>query len=94
MAAAAVALARGIDAATRCGRAWPRSPASRTGSRRSPRSTASLYVNDSKATNVASAIVGIEAFAGGVHLILGGSGKGGDYAPLAARSPSAPPPST
>jgi UDP-N-acetylmuramoylalanine--D-glutamate ligase len=35
-----------------------------------------LYVNDSKATNVASATAGIEAFEGGVHLILGGSLKG------------------
>jgi UDP-N-acetylmuramoylalanine--D-glutamate ligase len=43
-----------------------------------------LYVNDSKATNVASAIVGIESFPGGVHAILGGSRKGSDYAPLAA----------
>jgi UDP-N-acetylmuramoylalanine--D-glutamate ligase len=42
-----------------------------------------LYVNDSKATNVASAIVGIESFPGGVHAILGGSRKGSDYAPLA-----------
>ena len=38
-----------------------------------------LYVNDSKATNVASARVGIEAFEGGVHVILGGSLKGGDF---------------
>ena len=43
-----------------------------------------LYVNDSKATNVASAIAGIEAFAGGLHVILGGSGKHADYSPLAA----------
>ena len=43
-----------------------------------------LYVNDSKATNVASAVAGLESFAGGVHVILGGRGKGGDYAPLAA----------
>jgi UDP-N-acetylmuramoylalanine--D-glutamate ligase len=43
-----------------------------------------LYVNDSKATNVASAVVGIESFAGGVHAILGGRGKRGDYTPLAA----------
>ncbi len=43
-----------------------------------------LYVNDSKATNVASAIAGIEAFDGGLHLILGGSAKGSDFAPLAA----------
>src|SRR4051794_27371828 len=42
------------------------------------------YVNDSKATNVASAEVGIRSFAAGVHLIAGGRGKGSDYAPLAA----------
>jgi UDP-N-acetylmuramoylalanine--D-glutamate ligase len=42
-----------------------------------------LYVNDSKATNVASAVVGIESFPGGVHVILGGRGKGSDYGPLA-----------
>jgi UDP-N-acetylmuramoylalanine--D-glutamate ligase len=42
------------------------------------------YVNDSKATNVASAEVGLRAFAGGVHLIAGGSRKGSDYGPLAA----------
>jgi UDP-N-acetylmuramoylalanine--D-glutamate ligase len=35
-----------------------------------------LFVNDSKATNVASAVRGIEAFDGGVHAILGGSLKG------------------
>src|SRR6478672_4775262 len=40
------------------------------------------FVNDSKATNVASAIVGISAFDGGVHAILGGSEKGEDFAPL------------
>jgi UDP-N-acetylmuramoylalanine--D-glutamate ligase len=38
-----------------------------------------LYVNDSKATNVSSAVRGIEAFEGGVHAILGGSLKGGDF---------------
>jgi UDP-N-acetylmuramoylalanine--D-glutamate ligase len=38
-----------------------------------------LYVNDSKATNVASARVGISAFPGGVHVILGGSIKGGGF---------------
>ena len=42
------------------------------------------YVNDSKATNVASAEVGIRSFAGGVHLIAGGSEKGSDFTPLAA----------
>jgi UDP-N-acetylmuramoylalanine--D-glutamate ligase len=43
-----------------------------------------LYVNDSKATNVASAVVAIESFpAHTVHAILGGSAKGSDYTPLA-----------
>src|SRR5260221_14728679 len=40
------------------------------------------FVNDSKATNVASATVGLRAFAGGVHAILGGSEKGEPFAPL------------
>jgi UDP-N-acetylmuramoylalanine--D-glutamate ligase len=40
------------------------------------------FVNDSKATNVASAAVGIDAFEGGVHAILGGSDKGEPFAPL------------
>jgi UDP-N-acetylmuramoylalanine--D-glutamate ligase len=43
-----------------------------------------LYVDDSKATNVASAVVGIRSFEGGVHAILGGRGKREDYAPLVA----------
>jgi len=42
-----------------------------------------LYVNDSKATNVASALVALRSFEpGSVHVILGGRGKGEDYAPL------------
>jgi len=41
-----------------------------------------LYVNDSKATNVASAGKGIEAFERGVHAILGGSLKGGGFTGL------------
>jgi UDP-N-acetylmuramoylalanine--D-glutamate ligase len=40
------------------------------------------FVNDSKATNVASAAVGIRAFENGVHAILGGSEKGEPFAPL------------
>jgi len=40
------------------------------------------FVNDSKATNVASATVGLRAFEGGVHAILGGSEKGEPYASL------------
>jgi len=40
------------------------------------------FVNDSKATNVASATVGLRAFEGGVHAILGGSDKDEPFAPL------------
>ncbi len=41
------------------------------------------YVNDSKATNVASTIVALQSYPGGVHLILGGRGKQQDFSPLA-----------
>jgi UDP-N-acetylmuramoylalanine--D-glutamate ligase len=41
------------------------------------------FVNDSKATNVAAASVGLRAFDGGVHAILGGSEKNEPFAPLA-----------
>jgi UDP-N-acetylmuramoylalanine--D-glutamate ligase len=41
------------------------------------------YVNDSKATNVAAAAAALDSFAGGVHAILGGSLKGGDFLGLA-----------
>ena len=42
-----------------------------------------LYVNDSKATNVASTLVALRAFSGtGIHLILGGQGKDQDFTPL------------
>jgi UDP-N-acetylmuramoylalanine--D-glutamate ligase len=42
------------------------------------------YVNDSKATNVASTLVALDALAdaGPIHLILGGQGKGQDFTPL------------
>jgi UDP-N-acetylmuramoylalanine--D-glutamate ligase len=40
------------------------------------------FVNDSKATNVASAAVGLRAFEGGVRAILGGSEKDEPFAPL------------
>ncbi len=84
MAAAAVCLARGLDAeAVRVGlRDFAGVPhrleplASRDGV---------LFVNDSKATNVASALVALEAMAEErmpVHLILGGQGKGQDFAAL------------
>jgi UDP-N-acetylmuramoylalanine--D-glutamate ligase len=43
------------------------------------------YVNDSKATNVAAALKALAAYEHDpVHLILGGSRKGEDFAPLAA----------
>ena len=38
-----------------------------------------LYVNDSKATNVASTLVALQSFAGGIHLIAGGRGKGARF---------------
>ncbi len=41
------------------------------------------FVNDSKATNVASTIVALRAFAGDVQLIAGGRGKQQDFGPLA-----------
>jgi UDP-N-acetylmuramoylalanine--D-glutamate ligase len=81
LAAAAAALARGIpeDAVRDALRSFPGVPhrleevAVRDGV---------TYVNDSKATNVASAAVGIRAFDGGVHAILGGSLKGGGFGEL------------
>jgi UDP-N-acetylmuramoylalanine--D-glutamate ligase len=83
MAAAAVALARGLPAAS-----VREALATFAGVEHRLEEVATvdgvLYVNDSKATNVASAIVGIESFPGGVHAILGGSRKGSDYTPLAA----------
>jgi UDP-N-acetylmuramoylalanine--D-glutamate ligase len=40
------------------------------------------YFNDSKATNVDAALKALEAFDGGVWIILGGKDKGSDYRPL------------
>jgi len=40
------------------------------------------WINDSKATNVDSAVVALRALEGGVWLIAGGQGKGAPYAPL------------
>jgi UDP-N-acetylmuramoylalanine--D-glutamate ligase len=40
------------------------------------------YYNDSKATNVDATRKAVEAFAGGVHLILGGKDKDSDYTTL------------
>jgi UDP-N-acetylmuramoylalanine--D-glutamate ligase len=49
-----------------------------------------LYVNDSKATNVASTLVALASFDGvPVHLILGGVGKGQSFAVLRGRAAAA-----
>ena len=37
------------------------------------------FYNDSKATNVDATLKAIDAFAGGLHVILGGKDKGGDF---------------
>ena len=81
MAAAAVAAARGIDrdairAALRSFRGVPHrleEVAVRDGV---------TYINDSKATNVASAGVALRSFRRGVHAILGGSLKGEGFRDL------------
>jgi UDP-N-acetylmuramoylalanine--D-glutamate ligase len=81
MAAAAVALARGlpIDAVRAGLKSFAGVPhrleeiAVRDGI---------TYVNDSKATNVAAALVALASFEVPVHVIMGGQGKAEDYAPL------------
>jgi UDP-N-acetylmuramoylalanine--D-glutamate ligase len=83
MAAAAVCLARGIDPdAVRAGLRTFTGVAHRLEEVASRDGV--LYVNDSKATNVASARVALDAFMerGAIHLILGGQGKGQDFAAL------------
>jgi UDP-N-acetylmuramoylalanine--D-glutamate ligase len=51
------------------------------------------YYNDSKATNVDATLKALDAFAGGLWVILGGKDKGSDYrvlrAPLAAKARAA-----
>ena len=82
MAAAAACLARAVDVdSVRSGlRTFPGVPhrleqvAVRDGVR---------WVNDSKATNVASALVGLRAFSSPVRLIAGGRGKQQDFSSLA-----------
>jgi UDP-N-acetylmuramoylalanine--D-glutamate ligase len=82
MAAAAVCLARGVDRqVVRAGLASFPGVAHRLEELRGLDGV--LYVNDSKATNVASTLVALDAFAGRpVHLILGGQGKGQDFTSL------------
>ena len=82
MAAAAVCLARGIDE-----RAVARGLVTFAGVAHRLELIAVRggvsYVNDSKATNVASTLVALRSYAGGVHLIAGGTGKQQDFTPLA-----------
>jgi UDP-N-acetylmuramoylalanine--D-glutamate ligase len=86
MAAAAICLARGVEAdAVRAGlRTF-------AGVEHRLEEVATvdgvLYVNDSKATNVDSTLVALASFEAPVHLILGGQAKGQDFAPL--RAPAA-----
>jgi UDP-N-acetylmuramoylalanine--D-glutamate ligase len=40
------------------------------------------YINDSKATNVASTLVALRSLDAPIHLIVGGRGKGQDFTPL------------
>ena len=83
MAAAAVCLARGLEqeavAAALRSFAGVRHRLEEIATRGGVR-----FINDSKATNIASTLVALEALAGapGVHLILGGQGKGQDFAAL------------
>ncbi len=82
-AAAAIALARGIDRdAVRTGLATFAGVEHRL--EEIGRVDGVLFVNDSKATNVASTLVALASFAPDVHvhLILGGQGKGQAFAPL------------
>src|SRR4051812_46676571 len=83
MAAAAVCLARGIDAeAVREGLATFAGVPHRLEDIGTVDGV--TFINDSKGTNVASAAVAIRSFGRGVHLIAGGSEKGSDFTPLAA----------
>ncbi|WP_205698696.1 UDP-N-acetylmuramoyl-L-alanine--D-glutamate ligase [Conexibacter sp. SYSU D00693] len=86
MAAAAVSLARGIelDAVREALRTFAGVPhrLEEVG-----RVDGVVYVNDSKATNVASTLVALQSFEEPVHLVLGGQGKAQDFGPL--RAPTA-----
>jgi UDP-N-acetylmuramoylalanine--D-glutamate ligase len=82
MAAAAVCLARGIDPdAVATGLKSFAGVAHRLELIRTAGGVA--YVNDSKATNVASTIVALSSYPRGVRLIAGGRGKQQDFTPLA-----------
>jgi UDP-N-acetylmuramoylalanine--D-glutamate ligase len=86
-AAAAIALARGIDRdAVRAGLRTFAGVEHRL--EEVARLDGVLFVNDSKATNVASTLVALASFPADarVHLILGGQGKGQSFAPLRGRA--------
>ncbi len=83
MAAAAISLARGVDAAAvRSGLSTFAGVAHRLETVADHNGV--RFVNDSKATNVDAAVTGLESFDGGVHVILGGRGLAGDLGPLVA----------
>ncbi len=83
MAAAAVCLARGIEAdAVRAGLRSFEGVAHRL--ELIAREDGVAYVNDSKATNVGSTLVALRAYPDGIHLIAGGRGKHQDFSPLKA----------
>jgi UDP-N-acetylmuramoylalanine--D-glutamate ligase len=83
MAAAAVCLARGVDPdAVRAGlRTFPGVPHRLE---EVAREDGVLYVNDSKATNVASTLVALRSFDAPIHLIAGGRAKGSGFEALRA----------
>jgi len=85
-AAAAIALARGVDRdAVRTGLRTFAGVAHRL--EEVTQRDGVLFVNDSKATNVASTLVALASFEGmPVHLILGGRGKGQDFTALRGRA--------
>lgn len=82
MATAAVCLARGIDPGAVAGglRTFAGVPHRLE---RIATIDGVTWINDSKATNVASTIVGLQALDAPVHLIAGGRGKRQDFSPLA-----------
>ena len=81
MAAAAAATAMGIDSGA-LGEALRTFPGVPHRLERVAEADGVLYVNDSKATNVAAAAAALRSFDGGVRVILGGSLKGDDFSGL------------
>jgi UDP-N-acetylmuramoylalanine--D-glutamate ligase len=82
MATAAVCLARGIEAEAVAG-GLRTFTSVRHRLERIAVQGGVTWVNDSKATNVASTMVALGAYPGGIHLIAGGRAKEQDFSPLA-----------